>query len=521
MKNKNLKQPVALIILDGWGITKSSQGNAISCARPLFFDELAAKYPTKLLHASQEKVGLPRGVFGNSEVGHLNLGAGRVVYQDLLMVNKAIADKTFFANSEFKATVAHLKKTKGAWHIMGLVSDGRVHSSLDHLFALLTYAKQAGIKEVYVHAFLDGRDTARDSGRRYVAALEKEMNKLNIGKVATISGRFYAMDRDNHWERITKAYEAMVQGTGESFASADKAIKTSYDKKVYDEEMLPVVISGSKAIKNGDALTFFNYRADRAREITRAFIDNKLKSADLKRKAVLKDLYFVAFTDYEKNLGLHVAFPSIRPTRCLGEIISEAGLRQLRIAETEKYAHVTYFFNGGNEISFKNEDRILIPSPRVDSYTTCPEMSAKLITAKLLEELKKDTYDFVLVNFANADMVGHTGNIPAAVKGIRTVDICLKKIVTDILRRGGTVLVTADHGNADEMYDVKRKEIIKEHSLNPVPFIVVNDELANKKIKKNSIEKMEVSGRLADVAPTVLKLMKLKKPKEMTGRSLI
>lgn len=521
MNNKYRKQPVALIILDGWGITKASKGNAISEASPLFFDELTTKYPVKLLYASEEKVGLPRGVFGNSEVGHLNLGAGRVVYQDLLMINKAISDKSFFDNAELRASVAHLKKTKGAWHIMGLVSDGRVHSSLEHLFALLVYAKKAGLKEVYVHAFLDGRDTSRDSGRRYVAALEKEMVRLKIGKIATVSGRFYAMDRDNHWERITKAYEAMVKGTGEVFASADEAIKASYDKKVYDEEMLPVVIKGAKSIKNGDALTFFNYRADRAREITRAFIDNKLKSEDLQRGAILKDLYFVAFTDYEKNLGLHVAFPSIRPTHCLGEIISEAGLKQLRIAETEKYAHVTYFFNGGNEVSFKGEDRVLIPSPRVDSYATKPEMSAKLITAKLLEELKKDVYDFVLVNFANADMVGHTGNIPAAVKGIRTVDSGLKKIVTEILKRGGTVLVTADHGNADEMYDFKRKEIIKEHSLNPVPFIAVSRELANKKIKKVALDKLEVSGRLADVAPTVLKLMNLKKPKEMTGHSLI
>jgi len=521
MNNKYQKQPVALIILDGWGITKASKGNAISCASPLFFDELVSKYPTKLLHASEEKVGLPRGVFGNSEVGHLNLGAGRVVYQDLLMINKAISDKSFFDNAELRASVAHLKKTKGTWHIMGLVSDGRVHSSLEHLFALLAYAKKAGLKEVYVHAFLDGRDTSRDSGRRYVAALEKEMARLKVGQIATVSGRFYAMDRDNHWERITKAYEAMVRGIGEVFISADEAIKTSYDKKVYDEEMLPVVIRGTKSIKNGDALIFFNYRADRAREITRAFIDNKLKSEDLQRGAMLKDLYFVAFTDYEKNLGLHVAFPSVRPTRCLGEIISEAGLKQLRIAETEKYAHVTYFFNGGNEVSFKGEDRVLIPSPRVDSYATKPEMSAKLICSKLLEELKKDVYDFVLVNFANADMVGHTGNIPAAVKGIRTVDSCLKKIVTDILKRGGTVLVTADHGNADEMYDFKRKEIIKEHSLNPVPFIAVSNELVNNKIKKVALDKLEISGRLADVAPTVLKIMNLKKPKEMTGRSLI
>ncbi len=520
MNNKNLKKPVALVILDGWGIAKASKGNAVTCSAPLFFDELATKYPTKLLAASEEKVGLPKGVFGNSEVGHLNLGAGRTVYQDLLMINKAIKDKTFFSNSEFKASVSHIKKTKGAWHIMGLVSDGRVHSSLEHLFALLAYAKQAGLKKVYVHAFLDGRDTARDSGLKFITSLEKEMTKLGVGKIASISGRFYAMDRDNHWERINHAYNAIVSGVGVKFKTASEAIKTSYENKVYDEEMVPVVIENTEPLKDGDSLIFFNYRADRAREITRVFVDPKFKSADLKNKK-FKNLYVVAFTDYEKNLGLHIAFPSIRPTNCLGEIISNAGLLQLRIAETEKYAHVTYFFNGGNEIAFKGEDRILIPSPRVDSYVTVPEMSAKLIGARLVEEIKNDKYDFILVNFANADMVGHTGNIPAAVKAIRTVDAQLKKIVTEILKRDGTILVTADHGNADEMYDFKKKQIIKEHSLNPVPFIVINNELANKKAKKITLDKLVVSGSLADVAPTVLSIMDLKKPKDMTGKSLI
>lgn len=521
MKNNNLKKPVALIILDGWGIAKPSKGNAISEAAPVFFNELLTKYPAQLLSASEERVGLPKGVFGNSEVGHLNLGAGRVVYQDLLRVNKAIKDQTFFDNAEFKNSVAHLKKTKGAWHIMGLVSDGRVHSSLEHLFALLAYAKKAGIKEVYVHAFLDGRDTARDSGLRFVNALEKEMARLQVGKIATISGRFYAMDRDNHWERINYAYEAMVKGEGEIFDSATEAIKASYAKQVYDEEMLPVVIKGAKKIKSGDTIIFFNYRADRAREITRALVDKKLKSPDLKKVSNLKDLYFVAFTEYTKDLELHVAFPSERPANCLGEIISLAGLKQLRIAETEKYAHVTYFFNGGAEKPFAGEDRLLVPSPRVDSYSEKPDMSAKEICSNLLIELNKNIYDFILVNFANADMVGHTGNIPAAEKGIRTVDTCLKKITTEILKRGGTVLVTADHGNADEMYDFKKKQIIKEHSLNAVPFIAVNESLAFKKIKKVALYKLAITGRLADVAPTILKLMGLKKPKEMTGKNLL
>lgn len=520
MSNKNLKKPLALIILDGWGIAKPSKGNAISEAAPAFFNELTSKYPVTLLSASEEKVGLPHGVFGNSEVGHLNLGAGQVVYQDLLQIDKAIQDKTFFDNTQFKTAASHVKKTKGAWHIMGLASDGRVHSSLDHLFALLAYAKKEGVKKVYIHAFLDGRDTPHDSGRRYVAALEKEIARLGIGKIATVSGRFYAMDRDNHWERINRAYQTMVKGIGVKFKNADEAIKASYDNKVYDEEMAPVVIDGCEMIKDGDAVIFFNYRADRAREIARVFVDSKFKSADLKNKK-FQDLYFVAFTDYEKNLNLNVAFPSVRPTNCLGEIISNAGLKQLRIAETEKYAHVTYFFNGGNEKPFAGEDRVLIPSPRVDSYTEAPEMSAKLICQRLLTELKEDKYDFILVNFANADMVGHTGNIPAAKKGIKTVDGCLKKITAEILKRGGTVLVTADHGNADEMYDFKKKQIIKEHSLNPVPFIIVNKDYANKRSKKVALHKLVPSGRLADIAPTIVKLMGLKKPKEMTGKSLI
>ncbi len=521
MKNNNCKKPLALIILDGWGIAKPDKGNAISEAKPAFFNELITKYPVQLLAASEEKVGLPRGVFGNSEVGHLNLGAGRVVYQDLLRINKAVKDGSFLDNIELLNSVAHLKKTKGAWHIMGLVSDGRVHSSLDHLLALLAFAKKSGLKEIYIHVFLDGRDTSFDSGLRYLSILEKEIARLKIGQIATVSGRFYAMDRDNHWERINKTYGALVKGEGEVYKSALEAVKASYAKKVYDEEMLPAVIAGTKSIKSGDAVIFFNYRSDRAREITRSLIDQKLKSTDLKKVKELKDLYFVAFTEYAKDLGLHVAFPSDRPVNCLGEIISSAGLKQLRIAETEKYAHVTYFFNGGAEQACKGEDRLLVPSPRVDSYLEQPEMSAKLICDNLLLELKKDIYDFILVNFANADMVGHTGNIPAAIKGIKTVDTCLKKIVTEILKRGGTILVTADHGNADEMYDTAHHQIIKEHSLNPVPFIVINKEMENKKIKKVILNKLVPSGRLADVAPTIIKLMGLKKPKEMTGKSLV
>lgn len=520
MNSKLSKKTTILIVLDGWGVAKKSKNNAISLAEPLFFSELAKHYPVKLLSASEEKVGLPKGVFGNSEVGHLNLGAGRVVYQDLLQIDKAIKDKTFFNNLELKAAVKHLKKTKGAWHLMGLVSDGRVHSSLEHLFALLRFAKKEGLKKVFVHAFLDGRDTARDSGARYLALLEKEMKKFGVGKIASISGRFYAMDRDNHWERISKAYQVIVNGACEEFGSAAEAIKTSYINQVYDEEFKPVFIKGGQVVKDGDALCFFNYRADRARELSKTFVDSKFKSADLKTKK-FKNLHFSAFTDYDKKLGLKVVFPSVRPTNCLGEIISRAGLKQLRIAETEKYAHVTYFFNGGNEVSFKGEDRILVPSPRVDSYATKPEMSAKEITKKVITALKSKKYDFILINFANADMVGHTGDILAATKGIKTVDNCLKEIVTEALKNDGTVLVTADHGNADVMFDNKKKQIIKEHSMNPVPFIVVANQFKKSKKQKIVLDKLKISGSLADVAPTILKTINLKQPKEMSGKSLI
>lgn len=520
MKQKLSKKPTILIVLDGWGVAKKSKNNAISLAEPLFFSELVNQYPVKLLGASEERVGLPKGVFGNSEVGHLNLGAGRVVYQDLLQIDQAIKDKTFFSNLELKAAVKHLKKTKGAWHLMGLVSDGRVHSSLNHLFALLRFAKKEGLKKVFVHAFLDGRDTARDSGARYLSLLEKEMKKLGVGKIASISGRFYAMDRDNHWERISKAYQVIVNGACEEFGSAAEAIKTSYINQVYDEEFKPVFIKGGQVVKDGDALCFFNYRADRARELSKTFVDSKFKLADLKTKK-FKNLHFTAFTDYDKKLGLKVAFPSIRPTNCLGEIISKAGLKQLRIAETEKYAHVTYFFNGGNEVSFKGEDRILVPSPRVDSYATKPEMSAKLITKKVITAIKAKKYDFILVNFANADMVGHTGNIPAAVSAIKTVDSCLKIIATEILKNEGTVLVTADHGNADVMFDNKKKQIIKEHSMNPVPFIAIGNQFKKTKKQKIVLDKLKISGSLADVAPTILKTINLKQPKEMSGKSLI
>jgi 2,3-bisphosphoglycerate-independent phosphoglycerate mutase len=521
---KNLKRsPLALVILDGWGITKPSVGNAITQAKPLFFNSLTKNYPSTRLFASEEKVGLPRGVFGNSEVGHLNIGAGRVIYQDLLRINQAIVDKTFFSNPKFLAAAAQVKKNKSALHIMGLLSDGRVHSSLDHLFALIDFAKSAKIKNVYIHVFLDGRDTPYNKGLVFVKKLEKKLAEAGVGQIASVSGRFYAMDRDNHWERISKAYQALVDGVGPKFSSASEAVRASYRQKIYDEEMRPALIekkSRINLIESGDAVIFFNYRADRARELTKALTLPRLVAPELIRGKILHHLYFVAFTAYEKKLPIQVAFPSVPPKNCLGAVLSKDGLKQLRIAETEKYAHVTYFFNGGIEKPFSGEDRILIPSPRVDSYAQQPEMSAFKITDRLIKELKRHYYDFILVNFANADMVGHTGNMVAAEKGIRAVDAGLKKIAAEILKQNGILLVTADHGNADEMYDVKKHQIIKEHSLNPVPFIMVAKDLALKTPKNIALDQVRPSGCLSDIAPTILKLFGLPQPKDMTGRSL-
>ncbi len=519
MKGHRESAPLVLVVLDGWGVAKPSPYNAIAQATPLFFDELISQYPSFRLKASEEAVGLPAGVFGNSEVGHLNLGAGRVVYQDLLRIDQAISQGDFFKNPKLLTAAKKVKVSGGAWHVMGLASDGRVHSSLDHLFALLESARRLKVKKVYLHLFLDGRDTPYNSGLKFVKAVEQKIEQLKIGQIATVAGRFYAMDRDNHWERIAPAYEAIVRGDGPQFNSAVEAVNASYQAKVYDEELKPAVIRGGAKVKDGDAVIFFNYRADRARELSRAFVDKTLKPQEFKPQR-FKDLDFISFTNYDKKLPLKVAFPSVAPKNCLGEILAKNKKRQLRIAETEKYAHVTYFFNGGIETPFSLEDRLLVPSPRVTSYAQKPSMSAYQVADGVVKALKTKKYDFILVNFANADMVGHTGSVPAAVKAVQAADRGLKRIVKNTLALGGTVLVVSDHGNADYMYDAKHGGMVKEHSLNPVPFIRVNTASQLARLNTQPLDKRPIIGSLADVAPTILDILGIKQPPQMTGKVL-
>ncbi|MFH1412963.1 MAG: 2,3-bisphosphoglycerate-independent phosphoglycerate mutase [bacterium] len=515
---------ISLIILDGWGIAKPNPGNAVSQAKTPFFNELATKYPILTINASGEAVGLPQGIMGNSEVGHLTLGSGRICDQDLQKINKSIEDKTFFKNQALVKAIKHVQDNDSSLHIMGLVSDGRVHSSLDHLKAVLDLAKQNNLIKVYLHCFLDGRDTLRDAGLKFV----QEIKDYGIGKIASVSGRFYAMDRDNHWERTVKAYEAIAQGKGENKDDPIQAIKDGYEKENFDEEFIPTVIMENNnpvaIIKDNDAVIFFNYRADRARQLTKAFVLDEFDKFE--RPDKLNNLLFAGFSLYENDLPIEVAFPDKDINNTLGQILADNNLKQLRIAETEKYAHVTYFFNGGKEEKNKGEDHILIPSPRVDSYATQPEMSANIIADKVVKELDSDKYNFILINFANPDMVGHTGDLKAGIKAIETVDKCLSRVVKKILDKQGVAIIIADHGNAEEMLDLKTNTILKEHTTNPVPFIIVGKEFEGQNLGKTDIPGSDLSvlkpsKGLSDVAPTILKIMNLEQPKEMTGKSLI
>lgn len=519
-------KPVALIVLDGWGIATAFAGNAISQANLSNLNSYIANYPTLALVASGEGVGLPWGEAGNSEVGHLNLGLGRIIYQDLPRINKAIADQSFYQNKVLLEAVEQAKKNKSKIHLLGLVSSGCVHSSFEHLEALIALMGENKVNEFYVHAILDGRDTPFNSGLGFINALEKSLAGTK-GKIATLSGRFYAMDRDNHWERTAKAYEAMALGRGEKQESAAEAIQASYEKKIYDEEFMPTVITqngeATAKIEDRDAVIFFNYRPDRARQLTKAFVLPSLLK--FKREKYL-NLFFAAFTEYEKNLPIAVVFPQEVIKNTLGEVLSQAGLKQLRIAETEKYAHVTYFFNGGREIQSAGEDHVLVSSPRVSSYDLKPEMSALEVTDKTLKAIEQADYDFILLNFANADMVGHTGNLKATVKAAETVDRCLGKIVNSILNKGGLLFITADHGNAESLFNMQTGQIDKEHSANPVPFLIIGKDYEGKSLSLpdapgGDLSLLKPQGMLADVAPTILKVLNLEKPSEMTGRSLI
>jgi len=490
-------KPLILIIMDGWGLRSSRRYNAVKLAKTPNYDFFLKAYPNTRLKAAQEAVGLPKGTIGNSEVGHLNLGAGRVVYQELTRINDSIKNRSFFRN---KVLVNGIKKSRKL-HIMGLLSDGGVHSHINHLFALLELCKEQNVFDVELHLFLDGRDVPAKSALSYIKKLNKKMEKLRIGRIATIIGRYYSMDRDKRWHRTRRAYDLLVRARGFKHRDAVKSVKYYYKKGITDEFMEPIVLNDYKGINDGDSVIFFNFRLDRARQITSAFVKKDFKEFTRKRVRVKFD----AMCEYDKKIKTAVAFPPTAIKNNLGNVLSKNGLRQLRIAETEKYAHATFFFNSQVEKPNKGEDRIIIPSPKVSTYDQTPEMSAYEIKKDVINEIKKDKHRVIILNFANADMVGHTGDLKATIKAVEVVDDCVKQVVDEIIKKNGVALITADHGNAEEM---KGKHATS-HTLNDVPLILIG--------KKCRISK----GALADVAPTILELIGVKKPREMTGKSLI
>ena len=506
------RKPMMLMILDGFGINENKKANAIELANTPNIDKLMKTWPTTQIHTSGLDVGLPEGQMGNSEVGHTNIGAGRIVYQDLTRITKSIEEGDFFSIKELTEAIENCKKHNSKLHIMGLLSDGGVHSHIRHLAALLELAKRKDFENVYVHCFLDGRDTPPASGESYIMKLQEKMKEKGVGKIASISGRFYAMDRDKRWERVSKAYDALVNGEGEKATSAITAIESSYQQEILDEFVVPTVICNSNneplaTIQNHDSVIFFNFRPDRAREITRSLVDPEFNGFKVKPL----NLYYVCFTQYDETIpNVHIAFRPESLKNTFGEYISHKGLKQLRIAETEKYAHVTFFFNGGEEKQYPGEDRILVPSPKVETYDMQPEMSAVEVTNKVVEAIQSDKYDCIILNYANPDMVGHTGNLEAAIKAIETIDDCVAKVVNAVEEKGGIIIMTADHGNAEQMIDYKTGEPHTAHTTNPVPLVLIGVE--GVKLKE---------GKLADLAPTMLELMEIEKPEEMTGKSLI
>ena len=504
------KKLTMLMILDGFGINNRKDGNAIELAHTPVIDKLFKINPNTTIKTSGLDVGLPEGQMGNSEVGHTNIGAGRIVYQELTRITKSIEDGDFFINPELIAAIDNCKKNHSKLHIMGLLSDGGVHSHIRHLYAILELAKRKDFEDVYVHCFLDGRDTPPASGENFITELEKKMAEKGVGKIASISGRFYAMDRDKRWERVQKAYDALVKGVGEKATSATKAIEDSYQKEIFDEFVLPTLICNGDepiaTIKPNDSVIFFNYRPDRAREITRSLVDKEFTGFE----RTYFPLYYVCFTNYDETIeNVHIVFKKDEIKNTFGEIVANKGLTQLRIAETEKYAHVTFFFNGGEEKQYKGEDRILVPSPKVETYDLKPEMSAVEVTDKVVEAIENQKYDTIILNYANPDMVGHTGNLEAAIKAIETVDTCVGRVVEALEKVQGVALITADHGNSEQMIDYTTGEPHTAHTTNVVPLILVGKQLALK------------PGRLADLAPTMLDIMGIEKPEEMTGESLI
>ena len=502
------KTPTTLIIMDGFGLREETMGNAIANARKPHLDRIFAENPGCKLSASGLDVGLPDGQMGNSEVGHTNIGAGRVVFQDLPRITKAIADGDFFTNEAYVAAMDDCKAKGTALHIMGLMSDGGVHSHIDHIFAALDMAKQRGLTKVYVHAFLDGRDVPPSSGKDFVARLQAKCQDLGNAHIGVISGRYYAMDRDKRWERLQKAYDALVMGEAPFEADPVAAVQKSYDTEVTDEFVVPVLCCKEAVISENDSVIFMNFRPDRAREITRALVDPDF--TDLERKKGYFPLHYVCTTEYDATMpNVTVAFPKQKLTNIFGEYISNLGLTQLRIAETEKYAHVTFFFNGGVEQTFPGEDRVLVPSPSVPTYDLKPDMSAKEVTDACVERIESGNYDVIILNFANCDMVGHTGVYEAARLAVETVDECVNRVVEATSKMGGISLITADHGNADRMLEDDGVTPYTAHTTNPVPFYIVG---ADVKLR---------DGKLADIAPTMLDLMGLEKPAEMDGETLI
>ncbi len=501
-----------LMILDGFGINTEEKGNAVKLANTPNIDKLMETCPTTRIFTSGLKVGLPEGQMGNSEVGHTNIGAGRIVYQELTRITKSIEDGDFFSIKEFNDAIENCKKHNSKLHIMGLLSDGGVHSHIRHLYGLLEVAKRKGFENVYIHCFMDGRDTPPASGEMYITNLKEKIQEKGLGRIATISGRYYAMDRDKRWERIKLAYDAMVHGEGKKMTDEILAVEKSYEQEVFDEFIEPIVMCDSEGnpvgkIEKNDSVIFFNFRPDRARQITRSLVDKEFDGFETEKL----DLCFVCFTQYDETMpNVEVAFKPTRLKNTFGEYISKKGLKQLRIAETEKYAHVTFFFNGGEEKVFEGEDRILVPSPKVATYDLKPEMSAYEVTDKLIEAIEQDKYDSIILNYANPDMVGHTGILEAAIKAIEAIDECVGKVVNVVKEKNGVLLITADHGNSEQMIDYKTGEPHTAHTTNPVPLILVG---------KDDVKLKE--GKLADLAPTMLDLMGLEKPEEMTGETLI
>jgi 2,3-bisphosphoglycerate-independent phosphoglycerate mutase len=510
-----MKGPLCLIIMDGWGINPRSEGNAIALAKTQVLDSLSKEYPTTTLSASGLSVGLPKGQMGNSEVGHLNIGAGRIVYQDFTRISKAVEEGDFFRNQTILDAVSQVKANGSSLHLMGLLSDGGVHSHIDHLFALIDMAKRNGVERLFIHAFLDGRDTPPRSALTYMESTEAYIKRIGLGEIATVSGRYYAMDRDKRWERVKRAYDAIVLGEGMEADSPLKAVEDSYAREEGDEFVQPTVIKRNGApvarLSDRDAVIFFNFRTDRTREITRSLTHGNFDGFERRMVPALSS--FVCMTEYDETFGLPVAFPPVKLTNIFGDVTSRAGLRQLRIAETEKYAHVTFFFNGGVEEPYPNEDRRLIPSPKdVPTYDLKPEMSAFEVTKEVLSCIESGNYDCIILNYANGDMVGHTGFLDAAKKAVEAVDACVGLVVNAVKGKGGKLLITADHGNAEQMIDYDTGEPHTAHTSNPVPFILVDDESKNARLRE---------GILADIAPTMLEILGLPVPQEMEGRSLI